>query len=198
MNAIVTDKITIPTAKLKAALICASNEQARPYISGVYVDPRGYLVATDGHRLFCAAIDLTDVPAFDGWIIPRDAVKRALAGYKVDIIDISRYSVGDIACQPVHGDYPTWERVLPSEPLSGETAQFNPDYLADMGEIGRILTGKRKANAGLTAHVHHNGEKPAGISFPHCDDAFAVLMPIRTQHTDAARAWSDVRAIAPN
>jgi hypothetical protein len=189
--------ITIETAKLKAALICASNDQIRYYINGVYVDPRGYIVSTDGHRLFCARIDLSGVPAFDGWIMPRDAIKRALTGYKLDTIDIAPDRIGDIACRSVDGTFPQWERVLPSHDLSGEIAQFNSAYVADLGEIGRILTGKRKADAGLTAHIHHNGQAPAGVTFPDCKDAFAVLMPIRSNHIDPTSAWTDLRKAAP-
>ena len=185
--------LTVPTAMLKAALVCASTEQARYYLNGVYVDPKGFLVSTDGHRAFVGKIDLTDAPAFDGWTIPRDAIKRALTGHKADVIEISPTRVGDVACTAVDGIYPEWRRVVPSD-LSGVTAQFNPAYIADMGKIGDILRGKRK-NGGLTAHIHHNGEGPAGVTFPDCDDAFAVLMPIRSQHTDPSTAWAVRRAM---
>lgn len=182
-----TTNITVNAAMLRAALLCASNEQTRYYLRGVYVDPKGYLVSTDGHRMFVGTIDLAasehnPAPSsFDGWIIPRDAIKRALTGYKPDVIEISPTRCGDIACQPVDGSYPDWRRVVPSE-ISGTTAQFNPAYVADMGKIGEMLTGKRKN--GLPAHIHHNGDRPAGVTFPGVDDAFAVLMPIRPAHTD--------------
>jgi DNA polymerase-3 subunit beta len=189
--------ITIETAKLKAALICASNDKIRPHINGVYVDPRGYIVSTDGHRLFCARIDLSGVPAFDGWLMPRDAIKRALTGCKFNEIVVTPDRIGDIACRPVYGVFPQWERVLPSHDLSGEIAQFNSAYVADLGEIGRILTGKRKADAGLTAHIHHNGQAPAGVTFPDCKDAFAVLMPIRSNHINQTSAWIGLRKAAP-
>jgi DNA polymerase-3 subunit beta len=188
-----TISIEVPTATLKAALICASTEQVRYYLCGVYVDPKGFLVSTDGHRAFVGKIDLTGVPEFDGWIICRDALKRALTGYKADTITISPDRVGDITCQPIDGTYPDWRRIVPDE-LSGETAQFNPAYIADMGKIGDLLIGKRKNS--LSAHIHHNGEAPAAITFPEVDDSFAVLMPIRAHHSDnGAEAWSARRAL---
>lgn len=187
--------IDIPTAMLKSALICASTEQARYYLCGVYVDPKGFIVSTDGHRAFVGKIDLTDVPAFDGWIIPSDAVKRALTGYKADTITIAPDRVGAILCQPIDGFYPDWRRILPNaDGLTGETAQFNPAYIADMGKIGVTLRGKRKGS--LDAHIHHNGEGPAAITFPEIDNAFAVLMPIRAHHTDnGSEAWAARRAL---
>ena len=185
--------IEVPTAVLKAALICASTEQVRYYLNGVYVDPKGFLVSTDGHRAFVGKIDLTDVPAFDGWIICRDVLKRALTGYKADTITIAPDRVGNSLCQPIDGTYPDWRRVVPSD-LTGVTAQFNPAYIADLGKMGDLLRGKRKGS--LAAHIHHNGEGPAAITFPEVDDCFAVLMPIRAHHSDnGAEAWIARRAL---
>ncbi len=181
--------LTIPTDILRAALICASTEEARHYINGVYVDPLGYVVSTDGHRLFCAKI-LGDLPEFKGWIIRSDVIKRALTGYKNKTIDISPNRCGDIACQPVDGTYPDWRRVIPSGDMSGEVAQFNPTYVYEMGKIGRLLGGK----SSLEAHLHHNGESPAGVTFPLYPSAFAVLMPIRSSHTAPDTAWKDAVA----
>lgn len=185
--------IEVPTAVLKAALICASTEQVRYYLNGVYVDPKGFLVSTDGHRAFVGKIDLTDVPAFDGWIICRDVLKRALTGYKADTITIAPDRVGNSLCQPIDGTYPDWRRVVPSD-LTGVTAQFNPAYIADLGKMGDLLRGKRKGS--LDAHIHHNGEGPAAITFPEIADAFAVLMPIRAHHSDnGSEAWAARRAL---
>lgn len=185
--------LTIPTAMLKAALVCASTERARYYLNGVYVDPKGYLVSTDGHRAFVGKIDLGDAGPFDGWIIPRDAIKQALAGYKSDTIEITQTRVGVVSCPPIDGSYPDWRWIVPGD-MSGEAAQFQPGYIADMGKMGEMLTGKRK-NGGLTAHIHHNGEAPAAVTFPGCEDAFAILMPIRTAHTDVGGAWAERRAL---
>jgi DNA polymerase-3 subunit beta len=188
-----TISIEVPTAILKAALICASTEQARYYLNGVYVDPKGFLVSTDGHRAFVGKIDLTGVPAFDGWIICRDALKRALTGYKADTITIAPDRVGNSLCQPIDGTFPDWRRIVPDE-LSGVTAQFNHTYVADMGKIGMLLRGQRKPS--LDAHIHHNGEGPAAITFPEVDDCFAVLMPIRAHHSDnGAEAWAQRRSM---
>jgi DNA polymerase-3 subunit beta len=183
--------ITVSTDLLRAALICASTEKVRYYLNGVYVDPTGYVVSTDGHRLFCGKIDVSDLPEFKGWIIPSDVIKRALTGYKNKTITISPDRCGDISCQPIDGTYPAWRRVLPQGDLSGVAAQFNPAYIADLGKMGKLLG----ASGALPAHVHHNGESPAGITFPNCPDAFAVLMPIRSAHAAPDSAWKDATAI---
>lgn len=194
--------ITVNADMLRAALLCASTEETRYYLKGVFVDPAGKLVSTDGHRMFVGTIDLAASehnPApgsFTGWIICRDALKRALAGHKLPTIEISPTRTGDIACQPIDGTFPDWRRAVPSE-ITGTVAQFNPAYVADMGKIGVLLQGKPKRyspSAGLTAHIHHNGESPAGVSFPGVDDAYGILMPIRGSYHDDATQWATVTA----
>jgi DNA polymerase-3 subunit beta len=195
--------ITVNADMLRAALMCASAEETRYYLKGVYVDPAGKLVSTDGHRMFVGTIDLAASehnPApgsFTGWIICRDVLKRALAGHKLPMITIAPDRVGDIACQPIDGTFPDWRRVVPSE-ISGNVAQFNPAYVADMGKIGLLLQGKPKrgysSGTGLTAHIHHNGESPAGVTFPGVDDAYGLLMPIRGAYHDDAAQWATVTA----
>jgi DNA polymerase III subunit beta len=183
-----TLEITVPTNYLRAALICASTKKVRYYLNGVYVDPDGFLVSTDGHRAFVGKIDLTDVPAFDGWIICRDVLKRALTGYKARDIVISPTRTGNIACKPVDGVFPEWRRVVTSE-LSGVTAQFNNAYVGDFGKIDKLLAGRTVPSA----HIHHNGDGPAGVTFPDIQNAFGVLMPVRGD--DTAGAWAARHAL---
>ena len=190
--------LTIPTNVLKAALICASTEQVRYYLNGVYVDPKGFLVSTDGHRLFCAQIDLEGQSPFEGWIIPREAIKQALTGHKGDTIEVTQTRVGVVSCKPVDGSYPDWRRVLPSDTPSNVPAQFNPAYVADFGKIGDLLSGKRKGEV-LPCQIHHNGDQPTPITFSADPSCFGVMMPIRTAYANteaAAAAWGDkLRAI---
>lgn len=196
-----TTAILIPTDMLRAALICASASETRYYLKGIFVDPKGFLVSTDGHRAFIGKIDLFGADIGEGWIMPRDAIKRALTGHKANVIEISPTRCGDIACQPVDGSYPDWRRVIPAptrdDNLSGVTAQFDPAYVADMGKIGEILAGKRKGVV-LPAQILHNGDSAAGVTFSGRDDCFGVLMPIRSQFAspaDAAIQWANLTAL---
>lgn len=175
------------TAYLKAALIPASTEKVRYYLMGVYMDPAGFAVATDGHRAFVARIEPFDG---EGYIIPADAVKRALTGYKDAEIEVTRERVGAVQYVPVDGTYPDWRRIIPAD-MTGVIAQFNPAYVADAGKIGKLLGAER-----LTAHIHHNGDGPAGVTFPGCEDAFMVLMPIRADYHDSDAVWNERKGIA--
>jgi DNA polymerase III sliding clamp (beta) subunit (PCNA family) len=65
----------IATDILKAALLCASQEESRYYLRGVFLSTTGHLVTTDGHRMYVAR--LNDRPAADV-IIPASDVAAAL------------------------------------------------------------------------------------------------------------------------
>jgi DNA polymerase-3 subunit beta len=184
-----SNMLTIPANVLKAALVCASTDAHRYYLHGVYVDPRGYLVSTDGHRMFVGKIDVSGGIGFEGWIIPAAAVKRALTGHKSATIDISPTRCGDVSCEPVDGTSPDWTRVVAPADVSNVPAQFNPAYIGDMGKIAAALSGTKSA----PVHIHYNGEGPTPITFPSYDGgAFAILMPIRQAHN--LMDWEATRA----
>jgi DNA polymerase-3 subunit beta len=171
--------IQIPVDILKAAALCASTDHHRYYINGVFVDPRGYLVATDGHRLFAAQLELGSEPIpADGVIIPNAAIKKALTGIKPGrgfdgvLIELTADRLGDTIYQPVDGTYPDWKRVVPTE-ASGVIAQFNPAYVGDFGKAAKILGDKKGAPT-----FWHNGDGPAGVEFTR-DGCFGVLIPMR-------------------
>ena len=184
--------ITITVNFLKAALLFASDEETRYYLKGVHLLRRGdhlRITATDGHRLFCAMQMLTpdqSGPNFDV-ILPRDGLKKALTGVhrncEVLALDlewdgdrVKRAVLNDLAMPPVDGTFPTIERVVPdANAIGGETASFNPLYLADIGKAAKILTGNVNG-----FHLGHNGGSPALVSFDAAaGNAFAVVMPYR-------------------
>lgn len=179
---------------LKAALMFVSREATRPYLGGVYIDPAGLAVSTDGHRLFCGALAPDDeraaLPAFDGWTIPGEALKRALQGFKpprgtVDPrITITPERVGDVACKPIDGAFPDWRRVIPdAAAMDGAAAQYQGEYLADFDKAAALLRGDRRGQC----RVYHDGQNPALVSFGVLGNytggppvpAFGVLMPLR-------------------
>ena len=182
---------SLETATLKAALVCVSNEETRYYLRGVSIEPAGATVAivsTDGHRLFAAryepARDAATVFPVEKFLIPSDAIKRALTGYKAELITLRRegdtWFLGDITFQPIDGVFPEWSRVFPSgdtlrESL-GTVAQFNPAYVADMGKIAKALAPGKGT---MTPQFHHCGNNPAFVTFPGRGDLFCVVMPMR-------------------
>ena len=192
----------IPADLLRAAMICASTEKGRYYLNGVFIDPAGLVVSTDGHRAFvgkfdiCEAGDGSQRPApasFGGYIIPLATLKRVLTGNKARLIAVSGDEIDGQRYEAVDGTFPDWRRIVPPAEASGEPAQFNPAYVADMGKIGALIGAGGKGRLG--AHFHHNGAgNPCGVTFPGAPDAFGVLMPMRSGEDGAS--WRNARAIA--
>jgi DNA polymerase-3 subunit beta len=71
----------------------------------------------------------------------------------------------------VDGKYPDYVRVIPDK-VTGETAQFNPDYVADFKKAYKLLNAK-------TFHIHHNGHGGAVVDFG-LANFLGVMMPLRT------------------
>ena len=182
---------SLEAATLKAALVCVSNEETRYYLRGVSIEPTGAsvaIVSTDGLRLFAAryepARDAATVLPVENFLIPGDAIKRALTGYKAELINLRRegetWFLGDITFQPIDGTFPDWSCVFPSEDTLrkwlGTVAQFDPAYMADMGRIAKALSPGRAA---MTPQLHHCGDNPAFVTFPGRGDLFCAVMPLR-------------------
>src|SRR5690606_2080970 len=75
----------------------------------------------------------------------------------------------------IGGTFPDWRRVLPKKP-SGESAAFNPTYLADYAKVAEELRIEKPA-----IFITPNGQDAAYVEFGH-DDIFGVLMPIKWGH----------------
>lgn len=202
---------SIPTDVLRAALVCVSTEETRYYLRGVHVEPDAddvVLVSTDGHRLFCGRCPLPPAGAITPaapFIVPTDAIKKALTGYKGLAIHLERagdvWTLGDVTFKPVDGTFPDWRRVSPtqktiSEDL-GKIAQFNPAYVADMGKVAKAVAPITRGAVALPI-IHHMGANPAFVTFPGREDLFALLMPMRGEMRDKAELGFLMAHVAQN
>jgi DNA polymerase III sliding clamp (beta) subunit (PCNA family) len=174
----------IATDLLKAALLCASSEETRYYLRGVFLSTTGHLVTMDGHRMFVAR--LNERPSADV-IVPYSDVQAALklAGARAKDIDVSADRIGQIAYQPVDGMFPDWRRVVPTgeELPSGKpddapgAVHFNHAYIGDMAKMAAILCGKADTAQSLLHPV--SASHPCLVTFGERADCFAVIMPVR-------------------
>jgi hypothetical protein len=202
---------SIPTDVLRAALVCVSTEETRYYLRGVHVEPDAddvVLVSTDGHRLFCGRCPLPPAGAItpaEPFIIPTDAIKKALTGYKGLGIPLQRTgdvcTLGDVTFKPVDGTFPDWRRVAPTQKIIsddlGKIAQFNPAYVADMGKVAKAVAPTTRGAVALPI-IHHMGSGPAFVTFPGRDDLFALLMPMRGEMRDKAELGFLMAHVAQN
>jgi len=193
---------------LKATAIAAGTDATRYYLNGVNVEhtPSGpVFIATDGHRLIATRQNWQDTtPAqFSPVIIPLTLIKRVKIARKIDnatitieakgqgVFSISIYYAGaTYAENAIAGTFPDWRRVIPTS-CDGTAAQYNPDYLADFKEAGRILEGSKCERA---VAISYNGGSPALVRFWHDDQpvqSFGVIMPLRTDPVmQSPPAWT--------
>ena len=194
----------IPTDLLRAAAMFAAKKDSRFYLESVCVewrDDTAKLIATDGHRMFVASFAIEPDGDGDGaCIVPSDTVKRALTGNKDDTVafgppalDIA--SIGGVTFEPIRAEYPDWRRVVPAD-ASGEAAQFNAAYVADIGKAARLLMKHSKTMpAESLVHIHHNGVFGALVTFGARTDCIAVIMPKMRGEMDADEALNIAEAI---
>jgi len=170
----------VKTELLKSTLLFSSKEKSRYYLNGIYFEKTEAgvaMVTTDGHRMFVAKIevDTTVCHNFEPFIVPNEIIKQVLTGYKgtTVLVDELNKIIGNINFAPIDGTFPNWRRVLVTEPVSNELAQFNSVYVGDIGKVNKLLKTQ--------STIHYNGIKPAPITFAGRDDCFLILMPMKCE-----------------
>jgi len=196
--------ITISPDLLKAAVLFTSKEETRYYLKGVSIQATPATIkvaATDGHRLFVARENQEENTETFSIIIPSETIATATKGVKYCHLELSKISetqwrLGDTIFTPIDGTFPEYSRIVPTS-VSGETAQYNPEYIAGLGKANKLLGGSN------TATIGYNGDKPALVTGDgyKAHNALAVLMPMRSAAEDWATilnaAMGDGFAISP-
>ncbi|MHB1952340.1 MAG: DNA polymerase III subunit beta family protein [Sulfobacillus sp.] len=193
--------LTIPLKALKALLITAPKSEARHILNGVHFKVRNedtLYAACDGHRATVYRQEnwghpMPDpVPAMLGeGILPRDYCEQiarlASPLYDIQIAIVygeygrptARHVQSGLTAALIDGRYPDYMKVIPRE-FSGETAQFNSAYVADIAKICKAMGQKHPY-----AHITHNGEGTALVRFAD-PNLIQALAPMRSQPQDGA------------
>jgi len=188
--------IYIQRNAFKAVSLFKTVKDVRYYLNGVCVKAsptETRLIATDGHTLAVHRAKSDNDQYLAGLIIPSDTVKAVLAWKSVNKacadmpmeLTITSDTEARITWQgdkiavfnPIDGKFPDYTRFIP-ESLTGETAQFNPDYIA------RCQRARECFGNAYFVEIGHNGTGPALINV---DESMAVVvMPIRGSAPDAS------------
>ncbi len=201
--------IRVNARLFKVASLFQSTEETRYYLNGVYVEPHGngaLLVATDGRRLMCildrgGSCDRAAIIALPAlmrgalveYVIEDDEDEDEPAERKRKLGDDLVLVAGDDGhaeiegrlralekCE-IDGKFPDWRRVLTSiRPLqpSPLPPALNAEYIFDFAAAAKLLGDDEHARVHC---VSHGDEAPALIFFPHCRDAFGIVMPTRSR-----------------
>lgn len=194
--------IRISARLFDAAAICASTEDFRTTMRGVYVQPHpeggAVLMSTDGHR-FLVIRDEKGVCSDARLILADKALRRITKAVKGDEpLVVTSDGLVSVADNPPLVDLATptewvgWRRaftpLLDLIKANGPAAHatFNPSYLGDFGKVGQRLN--RGAYQGIRI-IALSDSDPALILFPYIPNVFAVLMPMRGGNEKAFPAW---------
>ena len=155
---------------LKSLLLAINPKDVKYFLQGIYVDPAGVLVATNGHWM--ATWDLEGSPEDNDYIIPYDVISSLIkslpgkANYDTVIyIDSGsiEYGTTKIEHTPVDGKFPNWKKIIPEygQPQEVSTLSYNIKYMYDIHTAYKYLTGKSDMD------VHIN------ITFPNGENVTA-------------------------
>lgn len=191
--------ITIETKYLRAVALFAAKNEIRDYLNGVLVEAHSsgaaFLVASNAHVLAAAHLP-TAVAAHhppQEVIMPSVTVKRLLSfewlGPEVRLDGAGKdWTLGDdsfsLKFSPVDNKYPKWRDLIRSD-KPGNTASFNPAYLAMAAEAAKYLNAGQRNSA---MKLHCRGGAATLVRFQ--DDHFvAVLMPMTINIAEDVPPW---------
>jgi DNA polymerase-3 subunit beta len=147
---------------LKRLMRCASTDETRYVLNGIYWDKEGLLIATDGRRLHSEPF----VPLEDGVIIPSAACRmippRAAISLErpkdqespdEPVVHLPSRHIAFVATENiltirifsklVEGNYPNWRQVMPE--ITSHSVRFNnQDAAANLSKINKLTSGRKK------------------------------------------------------
>lgn len=170
---------------LKAASMFMGKNDLRSYLNGVYAEvsyDQLILTATDGRRMVSIRLDVEPGQRTTKFIIPASLlkdVKPKLTAY-LSISDDDKLITlkqEDWAKQsaPIEEVFPEYRRVIPQK-ISGEAANYNPQYLLDAAKAVNMLTGQ----ATMSLAISHNGSD-AGVVEINDSNVILLIMPVRNK-----------------
>ena len=174
-------RIVINKSALQAMDILAGKKDVRYYLNGVRLEgslDHLRMIATDGHILGIYQQEWTEdnriVEPF-ALTIPSEIIAKADKKMpNVLSCEDGKWQLDNVLFNPIDGNYPDYNRVLPRTEITNEVAQFNPDFIVRFQKAGKLLA----KNAVPT--IGHNGSSSSlvDIGLP---NFIGVMMPIRTE-----------------
>lgn len=203
--------LTVEARYIAALSLFCGNPDDHECFSGICFEIRqaeSRLVATNGHMLAVARIQQKPenffFPILD-MIVPVHLFKSVTpsGSVKIEIGDqLVRFSKDGaeilshyyqvtvtydgitISGNSLDTPSPKWRKVIPKK-VSGELAQFNPNYIGMLGKVQETLEADSDATC---VGIGHNGKGPALVEFS--DRNFiAVVMPTSREPPSTAPDW---------
>ena len=167
---------------LTAMAHLAAKKDIRYYLNGVLVEVNNdYIrcVATDGHVI--GVFQQKNM----GWdqgeafsvIVPHDVIDKLNKKMLQHTLTKNGddYVIDNIGFKGIDGKFPDYERVFKMDKVSGQVAQYNPEFIARFVKVGKAFGMKRPMPV-----ISYNGEKSALVSIGK-DNFVGLMMPYRAE-----------------
>lgn len=184
-------KITLPLAKLNAALVMAGKDDLRKCLNGVLVEvtpDKVLLVATNGAALIAIKSSAArDNPEPAQFIIPRYLVEQAAKSFDkkhaVDVeltedglLKLSQYG-GIVGGKPVEGMFPPWRRIVPSgKAVVASAPHVDPTYVTLFAKVAKELGHKNAVISLISTREDEGSALRVDMGLP---TVTGVLLPLR-------------------
>ena len=158
------------------AMTAKAKKDERYYFEGVFIDPRGYLVATDGHRLFCAAVAEGAGPYIIR-VIGKAPTKFDHAVFDTDDLCVSFFKddgspLGNLPISLIDAQYPDWKRAVDGFDVKAvEEIGVDLTLISDAAKVAKAY-GKPYGR-----FEFHGADRAMKIHFN--DSAWMSIMPCR-------------------
>lgn len=173
------------TKGYKPWLACAT-ENTRPDLAGVFVDPKGYLVSSDGFMLTVIPCNIEGATRdWPGAIVPASAFEKAdrwaTRGYTEVTVTIdteARAAIvpdedGETRIFLIPGPYPEWRTIIPRRQNMGGAVKQVAVNLNLARAVSEAVRGRVTGGVQIIP-----GKSPGPHLFIGQDGAFGLLMPV--------------------
>lgn len=167
--------IKIKRAEFLSALLCKATNDVRYYLNGLCVDSEGFIVATDGHRMFIGKAE-TDQSTFIFSLKVKPPTKFEYVivekdSKQITFFDKHNSSIQSCSIDIIDGRFPDWRRVSDYKEVKISAIGLNIHYLNDAAKAAKYF-GKDIALIKLQ-------DSASAVHIELSKDAFMVIMPAR-------------------
>ena len=199
-------KVTVSVPALRSVLPHVSTEASRPILNGVFLEPAGVVVATNGrtlaaHKFAASGVTRPVILAF-----PKLPAKAATLEFPMPengdstpivarVLSASGLELDRVILREVEGPFPTWRNVFPAS-----DAKPIPAIGIDPELVARFTVKGGKALEPVALEFFH-AESAVRVTYPNNADFAGLIMPIRVNVTPdtgwvaRSAAWEPIPSV---
>lgn len=160
----------------KAATLSKGKNDIRPYLNAFHLDSEGFIVTTDGHRLFCGKADTESTESVTVEVLGKEPSKFDYVEINTTSANFYSDENGLLCSLPtrfIDQNYPNWRRVVNFNEGSVSHVGFTAKYLADLSKAAKLY------NISIIKMEFQDSTNVIRMKLSETD--YVVLMPARVK-----------------